>query len=448
MTPHQLVRRLRYSSWFWLRRAVFWGGAICVGLVAIAFAKTATMADDVFHRMLEISPYLPFLLAPVGLWISLWMTRNVFPGAEGSGIPQAIAAVDMTDKAARDEVLSLKVAGGKILLTLLALCCGASIGREGPTVQIGAAIMHTLGKKVRLTRADVQRGLILAGGAAGVAAAFNTPLAGVMFGIEELSRSFESRTSGIVVTTVIMGGIISLALLGDYHYFGHTAATLTFNQAWIGVLVCGVLGGLAGGIFSQSLVLAGRRGLPGALGRFRRNHPEHFAALCGLGLAVLGLLSAGGTYGSGYNQAEALLHGTSLPVLFAVEKLGATLLSYLSGIPGGIFAPSLAVGAGIGSDIAMWLPKAPTAALMLLGMVGYFSGVVQAPITAVIIVLEMTDNSEMTIWLMATSMIAYGVSHLVCPEPFYKAMAHGFLDKVAASAPKPQPAPEAQAAES
>lgn len=436
MNRQRLARRLRYSSWLWLRRAVFWGGALSVGLVAIGFAKAATLASGLFQRLLDINPLLVLAVAPVGLWLALWLTRRVFPGAEGSGIPQTIAALEMTNQAARDKVLSVRVAAGKVVLTVLALCCGASVGREGPTVQVGAAIMHDLGRRVRLSRREIQRGLILAGGAAGVAAAFNTPLAGVVFAIEELSRSFEARTNGLVLTTVILAGITSLAVLGNYHYFGHTSAGLTLSQAWLAVLACGTVGGSLGGIFSQSLVIAGLRGLPGAIGRFRRTYPERFAALCGLGLAVIGLASSGATYGTGYEQAQAMLRGTPLPLAFAPAKMLATVLSYLSGIPGGIFAPSLSIGAGIGADVAHWLPSSPAAAVVLLGMVGYFSGVVQAPLTAVVIVLEMTDNSDMTIPLMATSVIAYAVSRLICPEPFYKAMAHGFLGKIDTATPQ------------
>lgn len=426
-------RRFRYSSWLWLRRAVFWGGALSVGLVAVAFARAATLADQAFHFLLSFSPLVVLVLTPAGLWLSLWLTRRVFPGAEGSGIPQTIAALEITDQKAQGKVLSLRLALGKILLTLLALCCGASVGREGPTVQVGAAIMHDLGRWVRLTRREVQRGLILAGGAAGVAAAFNTPLAGVVFAIEELSRSFEARTNGLVLTAVILAGITSLALVGNYHYFGHTDAGMELGQAWVAVLACGVSGGLLGGIFSQSLILAGRRGLPGPVGRFKVRHPERFAAACGLVLALIGLASGGATYGTGYEQAAQALHGAAPPPGFALEKMLATMASYLSGIPGGIFAPSLSIGAGIGAEWGRWLVGTPAAVLVLLGMVGYFSGVVQAPITAVVIVLEMTDNSNMTIPLLATSVIAYGVSKLICPEPFYKAMAVAFLDRIGKS---------------
>jgi len=268
--------------------------------------------------------------------------------------------------------------------------------------------------------------MVLAGGAAGIAAAFNTPLAGVVFAIEELSHSFESRTSGTVLTAVILAGITTLALAGNYTYFGSTTAELNFGAGWIAVLLCALAGGLGGGVFSAILVAASR-GLPGRAGRLLMRHPIGFAALCGLALAILGLLSGGATYGTGYAQARGVVEGTAdVAPLFAVEKLLATTVSYLSGIPGGIFAPSLAVGAGIGQWLANLVPHAPEGAVVLLGMVAYFSGVVQAPITATLIVMEMTDNQRMTIPLLATAMLAFGVSRLICRHPLYSALAVRF----------------------
>jgi len=196
-----------------------------------------------------------------------------------------------------------------------------------------------------------------------------------------------------------------------------------------------VCGGLAGGLFSRVLIEASR-GLPGAAGRFVLRHPIGFAALCGLAIALLGLVSGGATYGTGYVQARGVVMGTAhLPSWFFLTKLGATTASYLSGIPGGLFAPSLAVGAGLGQWLSHLLPAAPSEAVVLLGMVAYFTGVVQAPITSVIIVMEMTDNQQMTIPLMATSLLAFGASRLVCRRAIYGALAQRFL--MAMERPRP-----------
>lgn len=409
------------------REMVFWFGAVMVSLVAIAFAHAADVADMLFRRVIGAQPLAILAMAPFGMALAAWLTRTVFPGAQGSGIPQVIAAAEMQDPAAVRRVLSLRVAIGKLLLVLVGLLSGASVGREGPTVQISAAMMRALGSAVRLEQPAQARALVLAGGAAGIAAAFNTPLAGVMFVIEELSRSFEQRTSGTVLTAVIIAGMVTLALTGGGSYFGHTDATLPIGVGWEAVLACALLGGGFGGGFSQALVRASD-GLPGAFGRFVAKRPILFAGLCGLVIAILGLISSGRTYGTGYAQARALVAGhAGLPAQFFATKMLATLFSYASGVPGGIFAPSLAVGAGLGQTIAQFLPSAPAGAVVLLGMVAYFSGVVQAPITAAVIVMEMTDNQEMTIPLMATSFLAYGVSRLVCKRPLYGALASRFV---------------------
>lgn len=432
VVPPSLLRRGRHA-WFsprlWQRRIVIWAGAVAVGVAAIAFALSAEFANNVHQRMVAISPFLPFLIGPAGLALVVWTTRRFFAGTQGSGIPQTIAALGVNDNNARNLLLSPRVAAGKFLLTIVGLCSGASVGREGPTVQIGASIMHGLGRLTRFSRVEAERGLILAGGAAGVAAAFNTPLAGVVFAIEEMSRNFESRTSGTVLTAVIVAGIVSLWWLGDYTYFGRTSAMLEGNEAWIPVLMCGVIGGFAGGMFSQLLIFLSQ-GVPGRLGVFAREKPVLFAACCGFALAAIGLISGGTTYGTGYHEARSILEGTGdVPATYGVLKFFATLISYVSGIPGGVFAPSLAVGAGIGHNLAALAPYAPAGAVVVLGMVAYFAGVVQAPVTAFVIVMEMTDNHDMIVPLMAASLLAAGCSRIVCHRPLYKALADQFLGR-------------------
>jgi H+/Cl- antiporter ClcA len=148
-------------------------------------------------------------------------------------------------------------------------------------------------------------------------------------------------------------------------------------------------------------------------------------------LAIIGILSGGTIYGTGYYEARQILEGAdNLPATFGILKMLATIVSYFSGIPGGIFAPSLAVGAGFGANLSSFFPAVPIGAIVTLGMVGYFAGVVQAPITAFVIVMEMTDNHAMIIPLMATALLAYGVSHLICPAPLYKTLSNRFLGRV------------------
>ena len=427
MRLRRMGRMPLMSPRLWWRRVVFWVGAVLVAAVAVGFAKASDWAGGLFLHFAALHPWLPFVIAPAGLAIAFLLTQHVFPGAQGSGIPQTIAALHLHDPKLVDRVLSPRIAVGKVLLTLLGLASGASIGREGPTVQVGASIMHALGKLLRLPRLELRRALILAGGAAGIAAAFNTPLAGIVFAIEELSHSFEQRTSGTVFTAVVVAGATTLGLVGNYTYFGQTAAVLSNGVAWPAVILCSLTGGLAGGLFSQALIIVAR-GLPGWAGRMIIRYPAGFAALCGLLLAIIGTLSGGQTYGTGYQQARGMVEAHStLPAVYAVLKLAATVVSYVSGIPGGIFAPSLSIGAALGSVLAPLVPGAPVGAMILLGMTAYFCGVVQAPITSAVIVMEMTANQSLMIPLMATSFLSFAISRLVCRRPLYGALARRFL---------------------
>jgi H+/Cl- antiporter ClcA len=417
------TRLVRVTTARWQRRIVFLLGGIAVGAIAVALALLADRAQASFALLLGRWRYVALLVTPIGFALSVFLTNRYFQNSQGSGIPQAIAARALEDQAARGRLVSIRIAVGKVLLTLLGLLCGASAGREGPTVQVGASIMFAIG---RLSPRR-QPGLILAGAAAGVAAAFNTPLAGIVFGIEEMSREFETRTSSLIIATVIAAGLTSLALVGNYIYFGTTPTMLRNGVDWLAVPICGLACGLAGGLFSR-IVIAVARGLPGALGRGAKRYKIAFALACGLGVAICGLASGDTIYGTGYAQVKAALEGgVPLPWSFGLLKFAATTLSTISGIPGGIFSPSLAVGAGLGANIAHWFPGAPFDAIMLLGMVSYFAGVVQAPITAFVIVTEMTENHAMVIPLMTASLIAYAASRLVCPEGIYHALAKGFL---------------------
>ena len=419
----RLLRSAKVTSAHWQRRALFLVGGITVGAAAVGLALAADWVQTEFAQLVTRWRYASLLVTPLGFALSVYLTNRFFQNSQGSGIPQAIAARELDDQDARGRLVSIRIAIGKILLTLLGLLCGASAGREGPTVQVGASIMFAIGR----FSPRRQPGLILAGAAAGVAAAFNTPLAGIVFGIEEMSRAFETRTSGLIIAAVIAAGLTSLALVGNYAYFGSSPAMLRNGLDWLAVPLCGVAGGLAGGLFSR-IVIVMARGLPGALGRAFKRHPIPFALGCGLLVALCGIASGDTIYGTGYAQVKTALEG-GVPLRgdFGLFKFLATTLSTISGIPGGIFSPSLAVGAGLGANIAHLFPTAPVAPIILLGMVSYFAGVVQAPITAFVIVTEMTENHAMVIPLMAAAFIAYAASRLVCREGVYHALSKDFL---------------------
>jgi len=408
-----------------MHRALFVVGGLSVGAAAILMAVLADRAQMIFHQILDITPYAALILTPCVFGLAAFLARSVFPNSQGSGIPQVIAATELHEPKDRRALISLKVAAGKVIVMMLGLAGGASVGREGPTVQVGAAIMAAFG---RWAPAGYQAGLMLAGGAAGIAAAFNTPLAGIVFGIEELSRSFETRTSGLILACVIAAGITSFAIMGDYAYFGSTAAILPIGRGWLIVPLCGIVGGLAGGLFSRAVIAFSTAGPK----EWIKRRPIAFAVACGICVALCGFASGGAVYGTGYVEARSIVHATaSLPASFGGLKLLSTLFSSISGIPGGLFAPSLAVGAGLGANLHSLFPFVPLGALALLGMVAYLTGVVQTPITSFVIVSEMTQDHAMIIPLMAAALIADGTSKLVCPESIYRTLSAGFLKSAA-----------------
>ncbi|WP_199065284.1 chloride channel protein [Chitinimonas sp. BJB300] len=345
-------------------------------------------------------------------------------GAEGSGIPQTIAALQVIGPDAKVErFLSMKIAFAKVMLGSTAVGLGFSMGREGPSVQVGASIMYAIRRFLPLDHITAPHHLILAGGAAGIAAAFNTPLAGIIFAIEELSRKFEQKTNGVLLTAIVLAGVVSISQQVNYLYFGHFAVSRIDSAIILPVLVCSLVCGVIGGLFSRTLLWA-TQPWPGSIGRFRSLHPVWFAGGCGLLVALLGLLTHGASYGSGYDATrEMLLSPQVASWTFAPAKLFATLISYFSGVPGGIFAPSLAVGAGIGHNLAPLLgQEIPSASIYVLCIAAFLGAVKQAPITAFIIVMEMIDGHEMVLSLMAATLIASLVGKLFSP-PLYHTLA-------------------------
>ena len=415
-----LARRHGPASLVWRRRLASGVGAILVGVVALVFADLANIAIDVFRGRIAIIGWLPLLVTPIGVMAIVLATRKFTPEGKGSGIPQVIAAAE-DPRNSLDTLISLRVGIAKLLMTAGGLLAGASVGREGPTVQVSAAIMARVH---RFFRVPLTPGVIIAGGAAGVAAAFNTPLAGVAFAIEELANAFEQRVAMLVMTTILISGIVSLGIAGDYVYFGTMSQTLAFGRVLLIAPVSGFIGGLCGGLFAR-LVLAityHRRRYLGPLAK----RPLLWALLCGLAIAAIGI-TTGVTWGTGYAEAKAAVEGAHESLWFGPGKFVSTLLSTVAGLPGGIFSPSLATGAGVGNLLCLLFPSDPRGAIVLLGMIAYFTGVVRAPLTAVIIIVEATASRGMILPLFASALIADASARLVCKEKLYHALAREFM---------------------
>jgi H+/Cl- antiporter ClcA len=430
-------RALQRGRRLWLHYGVFWLGAIATGLVAVLYAQLIDVGYDTFLRYATLYWWLPLIVTPAIGATGVWLTRRFFPGAEGSGIPQVIATLhDNGVLGAR--LLSIRILIGKIAVSFLSILGGFTIGREGPTIHVGAALMFSLRRfypqRFRAIRGlELERRLALAGAAAGLSAAFNAPLAGVVFAIEELTRSFEQRTSGVLITAIIFAGVVSLGLQGNYTYFGTINVGGHFPDLLaVAVLLIGAVSGVAGGVFCW-LLLNTSRWMPAHITTLRARRPVAFGAACGLIVAVIGVASGGHTFGSGYAEARAMLEGRAqLGATYPLLKMASMVGSYLPGAPGGLFAPSLAIGAGIGNALHLIFGQMELPMLIALGMVGYLAAVTQSPITSFVIVIEMINGHALVISLMATALISSQVSKMFAPA-LYEALSERYRSATDAS---------------
>jgi H+/Cl- antiporter ClcA len=392
--------------------------AVLCGLAAALFARLCDAAMVAHSRLYAAARWPTLLLLPAGFGLITWLTRRFAPEAAGSGIPQVIAAAGQRWHGRwGGQRVTLKTSVWKVVLSAALLVCGGSIGREGPTVQVVAGILRTLTRGLK--GGPGRRAIIIAGGAAGVAAAFNTPIAGVVFAVEELAKSFERRTNTTVILIVVISGFAAYALQGNYAYFGVLKGDTSITPAWMAAPLIGIVGGVLGGLFSRLLaIMIGPDANP--VTRWRQAHPVAFAIGCGVVAALVALISGGITFGAGYDEAKALLQGQPGQGFdLAASKFVASLAAAASGAPGGIFAPSLATGAGIGAVFAHIGLGVASRDAVVLGMTSYLSGVVQAPLTSAVILMEMTREPGLVGPLLLAALLARWASSWVMPDSIY-----------------------------
>ncbi|MBL4783757.1 MAG: chloride channel protein [Porticoccaceae bacterium] len=407
----------------WKTHLVFWLGAVFVGLASVALTLGSEYMSDLFRALYKEFLLYSFIFTPICLTFLAWVTITFFPGSERSGVPQVKAAMQTSQANSSSPLLSIRIIIGKLFISIAGIFSGASVGLGGPAIHIGAALMTYFGRFANFGPHYLERGLILAGSSAGFAAIFSAPLAGIVFAIEEMGRSLEEKTSGLILTAVIFAGATAIILLGQYVYFTNHSVAFPWGKAWLIIPICGVITGLMGGLFSLILLKGGA-----ALRAIPHSTPLRIAFVCGLIIAILNYFSDGLTAGTGYQETKTyLLHAEYMPAEYPLMRMLANIATFFVGIPAGIFVPSLSVGAGIGANLAEWLPIAPMFVVILLGMTGYFAGMLQSPLTAFVIIMEMTNSHELLLPMMATAFIANGTSKLICPLSLYEGLTQHYL---------------------
>lgn len=405
-----------------------WISSVVAALVSVGYAKLFHYAENGFHEILKINPYYSLLLCPLIFFLAWFIVYRFAPDAAGSGIPQIMAANEMEYSGDRisviDRLLSLRTAGIKILSSLLCVFGGGAVGREGPTLQICTSVFHFFGQQVRKFAPKTgEHVLVVAGAAAGLASAFNTPLGGIVYAIEELGLVHFHKIRTALISGVIVSGLVAQWLLGSYLFLGLPKLNVvSFSFLPIAILN-GAVAGIAGAVFGKVLFYFAKRRQ--ALVKFSKL--AAVTGLCGLLLAALTIYDSR-VVGSGTSIInDFLFQGQVSDFELIALRFTGTLTSYLSGAAGGIFSPSLSIGATIGSYLSTFVGGDHGNLMVLLGMIGFLTGVTRTPFTSFILVLEMTDRHSAIFPMMLSSLVAHWLSGFVDKRSFYDHMKERYI---------------------
>ena len=389
------------------------------GLIVVAFI---VLTERLGMRLYPpgSAPWRRILFPVVGSLGIGYLLFRYFPNARGSGVPQTKAALY-----ARDGFISPRTVLGKFFCTSATLASGIPLGREGPSVQVGAGIGSVLGRFLGL-RPERVKALIPVGAAAAIAAAFNTPLAAVLFALEEIVGDLHAPVLGSVVLASATSWMVLRLLLGNHPLFSVPRYELVHPVEFLVYAVLGIVGGLVSVAFTKLLL--------GMRARFLRLPPntQWFQPVAGgLLVGLLGLLVPQ-VLGVGYSYVGDALNGTmalKLMLALVVLKLLTVTTSYASGNAGGIFGPALFIGAMVGGSIGTvahrLLPAytATAGAYALVGMGAVFAGIVRAPMTSVLMIFEMTQDYAVIVPLMIANLVSLFISSQLQHKPIYEALA-------------------------
>ena len=391
---------------------------ILAGLAAVLFALSIDRADDLFFGFAP-SRVRTFLVPVLVSVVTGILLAFVFRGVRGSGVPQTKTAYHL-----HGGVIPWGVPLGKFLTGVLCIGAGHSLGREGPSVQIGAGIASVIGRWVGLSPARV-KDLVPVGAAGALAAAFNTPIAAVLFALEEIIGDLNASLLGSTVVASVASVVVARSILGNEPLFHVPVYRLVHPSELIGYAALGVIGGVVSLIFSGSLLRlrTGFLRLPPSTAVW---HP----LVGGVALGVT-LLFVPEVKGVGYESLDQALNGglvfRTMFVLGGV-KLAATVVSYCSGNAGGVFAPSLFIGAMTGGAVGVIVnriapfPVGEPGAYALVGMGALFAGIIRAPMTSVFMIFEITQDYQIIVPLMVANMLSFVISRRFQPTPLYESL--------------------------
>lgn len=418
-----------------LQAIPFWIGSVITGFFAVMYAKIFAWGENLLNFIMNWHDWMIFIIAPIGFVLSWWLVKEFAPNAKGSGIPQVMAAVELANPKEHSKIrslLSLKIIVFKIISSVVLVIGGGAVGREGPTIQIAGSVFRKVNEYLPHWWPKIsKKNMIMTGAAAGLAAAFNTPLGGIVFAVEELSKTHINYFKTALFTAVIIAGLTAQTLAGSYLYLGYPKTNdVSLMVMFPIILVAGTAGILASQLSVTMLKMNDwkKRKLKTDKANIL------FLIICALFIASIAYFVNREILGSGKEIMERVLFTKDkhedwyVPIL---RMLGPAL-SFTSGGAGGIFAPALTAGASIGSVIsgAIHLTPNETNVVILAGMVAFLTGITRAPFTSAIIVLEMTDRHSLIFHLMLAGMVSSIASILVSRHSLYDVIKVNFLTEI------------------
>lgn len=427
-----------------LQAVPFWVASLLTGLVAVLYSRLFAGAERISVYFFEHLQWWLLLITPSLFLLSYFIVQKFAPYSRGSGIPQVVAALELSTPGEYHKVkklLSIKVLVVKIISSLMVAMGGGAIGREGPTIQIASSIFRKVNQWIpgswpRISR----RNMIMTGAAAGLAAAFNTPLGGIVFAVEELTRTHISYFRTAIFSSVIIAGLTAQYLMGPYLYLGYPDVSHLHNFVFVPVVLVAIVAGIAGSLMCKLILklMAWKR----SLGQLQQ---WVYVGICAMLLVLAGILISGHVFGSGKELMTTMLftaHKETAWYMPLLRILGP-VLSFSTGVAGGVFAPALSAGATLGSMAAslFGLAQGDANMLILAGMVGFLTGVTRTPFTSAILVLEMTDRHNVIFHLMLAGMVASLASLLVDKESFYDHLKEQYVDQLREEEQEAPPAP-------
>lgn len=418
-----------------LQAIPFWIGSVITGFFAVLYAQLFAWGENLMNFIFDGHAWMIFIIAPIGFVLSWWLVKEFAPNAKGSGIPQVMAAVELANPKEHKKIrslLSLKIIVFKIISSVVLVIGGGAVGREGPTIQIAGSVFRKVNEYLPEWWPKIsKKNMIMTGAAAGLAAAFNTPLGGIVFAVEELSKTHINYFKTALFTAVIIAGLTAQTLAGSYLYLGYPKT----NDVSLMVMFPIILVAATAGILASQLSVIMLK-INGWKKKTLKTDKANvvFLIICALIIASIAYFINREILGSGKEIMERVLFTKDkhedwyVPIL---RMLGPAL-SFTSGGAGGIFAPALTAGASIGSVISgmIHLTANETNVVVLGGMVAFLTGITRAPFTSAIIVLEMTDRHSLIFHLMLAGMVSSIASILVSRHSLYDVLKVNFLTEI------------------